>query len=53
MLKPDARIVAQIFGIERWVPDKTVKLPEIEIVHGGRRHQHIIHLWWVRETGDY
>ena len=40
------------FGIEGWEPDKTVKLPEIAIKPGGRRHQHIIYLWRVRETGD-
>ena len=47
MLKPGARIVAHDFGIEGWEPDKTVKLPEIEIMPGGRRHQHIIYLWRI------
>jgi len=47
MLKPGARIVAHDFGIEGWEPDKTEKLPKIEIVAGGRRHQHIIYLWRI------
>ena len=47
MLKPGARIVAHDFGIEGWEPDKTVKLPEIEIMPGGRRHQHTIYLWRI------
>ena len=47
MLKPGARIVAHDFGIEGWEPDKTVKLPEIEIMAGGRRHQHVIYLWRI------
>jgi cyclopropane fatty-acyl-phospholipid synthase-like methyltransferase len=49
MLKPGARIVAHDFGIEGWEPDKTEKLPEIEIMAGGRRHQHIIYLWRIGE----
>ena len=49
MLKPGARIVAHDFGIEGWEPDKTVKLPEIEIMPGGRRHQHTIYLWRIGE----
>ena len=47
MLKPGARIVAHDFGIEGWEPDKTEKLPEIEIMAGGRRHQHVIFLWKI------
>jgi cyclopropane fatty-acyl-phospholipid synthase-like methyltransferase len=47
MLKPGARIVAHDFGIEGWEPDKTEKLPRIEIMAGGRRHQHIIYLWRI------
>jgi cyclopropane fatty-acyl-phospholipid synthase-like methyltransferase len=47
MLKPGARIVAHDFGIEGWEPDKTEKLPKIEIMPGGRRHQHIIYLWKI------
>jgi cyclopropane fatty-acyl-phospholipid synthase-like methyltransferase len=50
MLKPGARIVAHDFGIEGWEPDKTEKLPEIEIMPGGRRHQHIIYLWRIGES---
>ena len=49
MLKPGARIVAHDFGIEGWKPDKTVKLPEVEIMAGGRRHQHVIYLWRIGE----
>jgi len=48
MLKPGARIVAHDFGIEGWPPDKTENLPEIEIIAGGRRHQHVIYLWRMR-----
>jgi cyclopropane fatty-acyl-phospholipid synthase-like methyltransferase len=47
MLKPGTRIVAHDFGIEGWEPDKTEKLPKIEIMPGGRRHQHIIYLWRI------
>lgn len=47
MLKPGARIVAHDFGIEGWKPDKTEKLPKIEIMPGGRRHQHVIYLWKI------
>jgi hypothetical protein len=47
MLKPGARIVAHDFGIEGWEPDKTEKLSKIEIMPGGRRHQHIIYLWRI------
>jgi cyclopropane fatty-acyl-phospholipid synthase-like methyltransferase len=46
-LKPGARIVAHDFGIEGWEPNKTVKLPKIEIMPGGRRHQHTIYLWRI------
>jgi cyclopropane fatty-acyl-phospholipid synthase-like methyltransferase len=49
MLKPGARIVAHDFGFEGWEPDKTEKLPEIEIMAGGRRHQHVIYLWRMGE----
>jgi cyclopropane fatty-acyl-phospholipid synthase-like methyltransferase len=48
MLKPGARIVAHDFGIEGWEPDKTEKLPNVEIMPGGRRHQHIIYLWRMK-----
>jgi cyclopropane fatty-acyl-phospholipid synthase-like methyltransferase len=47
MLKPGARIVAHDFGIEGWEPDKTEKLPKIEIMPGGRKHQHTIYLWRI------
>jgi len=47
LLKPGARIVAHDFGIEGWEPDKTEKLPEIEIKAGGYKHQHVIYLWRV------
>jgi len=47
MLKPGARIVAHDFGIEGWQPDKTEKLPELEIKPGGLRHQHVIYLWRI------
>ena len=49
MLKPGARIVAHDFGIEGWEPDKTEKLPKIEIMASGRRHQHTIYLWRIGE----
>jgi cyclopropane fatty-acyl-phospholipid synthase-like methyltransferase len=49
MLKPGARIVAHDFGIEGWEPDKSEKLPKIEIMPGGRRHQHTIYLWRISE----
>jgi cyclopropane fatty-acyl-phospholipid synthase-like methyltransferase len=52
MLKPGARIVAHDFGIEGWEPDKTEKLPKIEIMAGGRRHQHTIYLWRIRTKLD-
>ncbi|HEX9144533.1 MAG TPA: methyltransferase domain-containing protein [Candidatus Binatia bacterium] len=48
MLKSGARIVAHDFGIEGWEPDKTEKLPNVEIMPGGRRHQHIIYLWRMK-----
>jgi cyclopropane fatty-acyl-phospholipid synthase-like methyltransferase len=47
MLRPGARIVAHDFGIEGWEPDKTEKLPNVEITPGGRRHQHVIYLWRI------
>jgi len=47
MLKPGTRIVAHDFSIEGWEPDKTEKLPQIEIMAGGRRHQHVIFLWKI------
>ena len=43
-LKPGARIVAHDFGIEGWEPDKTEKLPELELKPGGYKHQHVIYL---------
>jgi cyclopropane fatty-acyl-phospholipid synthase-like methyltransferase len=49
-LKPGARIVAHDFGIEGWKPDKTIKLPEPEIKHGGYKHYHMLYLW--RMTKD-
>lgn len=49
MLKPGARIVAHDFGIEGWEPDKTEKMPKIEIMAGGRRHQHLIYLWRIND----
>ena len=48
-LKPGARIVAHDFGIEGWEPDKTEKLPELELKPGGYKHQHVIYLWRIRE----
>jgi cyclopropane fatty-acyl-phospholipid synthase-like methyltransferase len=47
-LKPGTRIVAHDFGIAGWEPDKSVKLPEIEIKPGGLRHQHTLYLWEIR-----
>jgi cyclopropane fatty-acyl-phospholipid synthase-like methyltransferase len=52
MLKPGARIVAHDFGIEGWEPDKTEKLPKIEIMPGGRRHQHVIYLWRIGKNPE-
>jgi cyclopropane fatty-acyl-phospholipid synthase-like methyltransferase len=52
MLKPGARIVAHDFGIEGWEPDKTEKLPKIEIMPGGRRHQHVIYLWRIGKISE-
>ncbi len=49
MLKPGARIVAHDFGIEGWPPDRTEKMPEIEIKAGGYNHQHVIHFWQINE----
>ena len=53
MLKPGARIVAHDFGIEGWKPDKNVKLPEVEIMAGGRRHQHMLYLWRVSKSSSH
>lgn len=52
MLKPGARIVAHDFGIEGWEPEKTKKLPKIEIMPGGRRHQHVIYLWRIAQQQE-
>jgi cyclopropane fatty-acyl-phospholipid synthase-like methyltransferase len=46
-LKPGARIVAHDFGIEGWTPDKTVKLPQLEIKRGGYTHRHVLYLWTI------
>ena len=46
-LKPGARIVAHDFGIEGCPPDKTVKLPQLEIKRGGYKHQHVLYLWKI------
>ena len=46
-LKPGARIVAHDFGIEGWTPDKTVKLPQLEIKRGGYTHRHVLYLWRI------
>ena len=46
-LKPGARIVAHDFGIEGWPPDKSVKLPQLEIRRGGYKHQHVLYLWKI------
>jgi SAM-dependent methyltransferase len=47
-LKPGARIVAHDFGIEGWLPDQTVKLPNLELKPGGYKHQHVLYLWKIR-----
>ena len=47
LLKPGARIVAHDYGIEGWPPNKTEKLPEVEIREGGVRHQHVLYLWRI------
>jgi len=52
MLQPGARIVAHDFGIEGWPPDKTEKLPGLEIKPGGLKHQHVIYLWRIGERQD-
>lgn len=52
-LKPGSRIVAHDFGIEGWKPDRIVKLPKVEIMPGGRKHQHIIYLWEIKKTRDW
>jgi len=36
---------ADDFGIEGREPDKTEKLPELELKPGGYKHQHVIYLW--------
>jgi cyclopropane fatty-acyl-phospholipid synthase-like methyltransferase len=48
-LKPGARIVAHDFGIEGWEPDKTVKLPQLELKPGGSKHQHVLYLWTITQ----
>jgi cyclopropane fatty-acyl-phospholipid synthase-like methyltransferase len=51
-LKPGSRIVAHDFGIEGWEPDKTEKLPELELKPGGYKHQHVIYLWRIGVTSE-
>ena len=51
-LKPGSRIVAHDFGIEGWIPDKTVKLDEIEHRPGGYKHQHTLFMWKMRGGAD-
>jgi cyclopropane fatty-acyl-phospholipid synthase-like methyltransferase len=46
-LKLGARVVAHDFGIEGWLPDVAIELPEPEIHPGGRVHRHKIFLWRV------
>jgi len=46
-LKIGARIVAHDFGIEGWKPEKTVKLPKLELKPGGYKHQHVLYLWTI------
>jgi cyclopropane fatty-acyl-phospholipid synthase-like methyltransferase len=48
-LKPGARIVGHDFGIEGWEPDKTVKLPQLELKPGGHKHQHVLYLWTITQ----
>lgn len=48
-LKPGSRIVAHDFGIEGWAPDKVEKLSKTEIMPGGRKHQHVIYLWRIKD----
>ncbi|HXF75036.1 MAG TPA: methyltransferase domain-containing protein [Methylomirabilota bacterium] len=52
-LKPGTRIVAHDFGIENWPPDKTVKLPQLEIKIGGYKHQHTLYLWKIGERPSH
>ena len=47
-LRPGARIVAHDFGIEGWVPDQTIKLPQWELRRGGYKHQHTLYLWKIQ-----
>jgi cyclopropane fatty-acyl-phospholipid synthase-like methyltransferase len=47
MLKAGSRIVAHDFGIEGWEPDKTEKLPQVEVRPGGYKHQHTLYLWRI------
>ena len=46
-LKSGARIVAHDFGIAGWEPDKTEKLPGVELKPGGYKHRHILYLWKI------
>jgi len=48
-LKPGSRIVSHDFGIEGWPPDKVEKLSKTEIMPGGRKHQHVIYLWRIKD----
>ena len=48
-LKPGSRIVSHDFGIEGWAPDKIERLSKIEIMPGGRKHQHVIYLWRIKD----
>jgi cyclopropane fatty-acyl-phospholipid synthase-like methyltransferase len=47
-LKPGARIVAHDFGIEGWEPDKTLKIPGVEVKPGGYKHRHVLYLWRIQ-----
>ena len=47
-LKPGARIVAHDFGIEGWEPEKTLKIPGVEVKPGGYKHRHVLYLWRIR-----
>ena len=46
-LKSGARIVAHDFGIAGWEPDKSEKLPGVELKPGGYQHRHILYLWKI------
>jgi len=46
-LKSGARIVAHDFGIAGWEPDKSEKLPGVELKPGGYKHRHILYLWKI------